>query len=58
MKTLYFNKYNNWTTDMTYSISDRKDLDYFTQREVSEDEYNRVVNMTIEEIKIIINNII
>lgn len=58
MQTLYFNKFTNWTKDFTYVESDRKDLDYFTQRLYSECEYNQIVKMNIEEIKDLINKII
>ena len=58
MKTLYFNKYTNWTKDLTYKESTRDNLSYYTIREVSETEYTRIVNMTIEEVKSLIDNII
>ena len=58
MKTLYFNKYTNWTKDLTYKESIRDNLSYYTIREVSETEYTRIVNMTIEEVKSLIDSII
>ena len=57
-KTIFFNKYTNWEKDLTYSESQRKDLSYYTLREYEEKEFNRIVNMTIEEVKILIDNII
>lgn len=57
-KAIFFNKYTNWEKDLTYSESQRKDLNYYTIREVSETEYTRIVNMTIEEVKNLIDNII
>ena len=57
-KTIFFNKYTNWEKDLTYSESQRKDLSYYTLREYEEKEFNRIVNMTIEEVKILIDSII
>ena len=58
MPKIFFNKYTNWEKDFTYSESQRKDLSYYTLREYEEKEFNRIVNMTIEEVKILIDNII
>lgn len=58
MPKIFFNKYTNWEKDLTYSESQRKDLSYYTLREYEEKEFNRIVNMTIEEIKILIDSII
>jgi len=58
MPKIFFNKYTNWEKDLTYSESQRKDLSYYTLREYEEKEFNRIVNMTIEEVKILIDNII
>lgn len=58
MHTLFFNKYTNWEKDLTYKESDRKDLDYYTIREYSESEFNKIVEMWIEEVKRLIDNII
>jgi len=58
MPKIFFNKYTDWTKDLTYSESQRKDLSYYTLREYEEKEFNRIVNMTIEEVKILIDNII
>ena len=57
-KTIFFNKYTNWEKDLTYSESQRKDLSYYTLREYEEKDFNRIVNMTIEEVKILIDSII
>ena len=57
-KTIFFNKYTNWEKDLTYSESQRKDLSYYTLREYEEKEFNKIVNMTIEEVKILIDSII
>lgn len=58
MPKIFFNKYTDWTKDLTYSESQRKDLSYYTLREYEEKEFNRIVNMTIEEVKILIDSII
>jgi len=58
MPKIFFNKYTNWEKDLTYSESQRKDLSYYTLREYEEKDFNRIVNMTIEEVKILIDNII
>ncbi len=61
MPTIYINKYIDWTKDLTYQISDRKDLDYFTQKEISDEEFAKLsddVKTNVEEIKNLINNII
>jgi len=58
MPKIFFNKYTDWTKDLTYSESQRKDLNYYTLREYEEKEFNRIVNMTIEEVKILIDSII
>jgi len=58
MPKIFFNKYTNWEKDLTYSESQRKDLSYYTLREYEEKEFNRIVNMTIEEVKILIDSII
>ena len=57
-KTLFFNKYTNWEKDLTYKESQRKDLSYYTIKEYSESEYNKIVEMWIEEVKKLIDNII
>ena len=57
-KTIFFNKYTNWEKDLTYSESQRKDLSYYTLRELTETEYSEVVNMWIEEVKKLIDSII
>lgn len=58
MKTIYINKYQDWTKDLTYEVSDRKDLSYYTLRDISEKEFNKIVNLTIKEVKDLIDNII
>lgn len=58
MPKIFFNKYTNWTKDLTYSESQRKDLSYYTLRELTETEYSEVVNMWIEEVKKLIDSII
>ena len=61
MRPIYFNKYNNWEKDITYSESDRKDLSYYTIKWVDDKEYDRLSDDTkssIEEVKNLINNII
>jgi len=58
MPKIFFNKYTNWEKDLTYSESQRKDLSYYTLREYEEKDFNRIVNMTIEEVKILIDSII
>lgn len=58
MPKIFFNKYTNWEKDLAYSESQRKDLSYYTLREYEEKEFNRIVNMTIEEVKILIDSII
>lgn len=55
---IFFNKYTNWEKDLTYTESQRKDLSYYTIREYSESEYNKIVEMWIEEVKILIDKII
>ena len=61
MPTLYFVKYTDWTKDMQYSIPTDSRVDYFTQKEVSDEEFNRLsddVKTTVDDIKDLINNII
>lgn len=58
MHTLFFNKYINWEKDLTYKESQREDLSYYTIREYSESEFNKIVEMWIEEVKKLIDNII
>ena len=61
MPTLYFVKYTDWTKDMKYNIPTDSRIDYFTQKEVSDEEFNRLsddVKTTVNEIKDLINNII
>ena len=48
-KTLFFNKYTNWEKDLTYKESQRKDLSYYTIKEYSESEYNKIVDEKIDE---------
>lgn len=58
MQKIFFNKYTDWTTDLTYTESQRPNLSYYTIREYSESEFNKIVEMWIEEVKRLINNII
>jgi len=61
MKTLYFVKYLDWTQDIQYNIPMDNKVDYFTQKEVSDEEFERLSDHTktaVEEIKNLINNII
>ena len=58
MPLIFFNKYTNWEKDLTYKESTRSDLSYYTIREVSIEEYNKIVSMWIEEVKRLIDNII
>ncbi len=61
MKTLYFVKYLDWTQDIQYNIPMDNTVDYFTQKEVSDEEFERLSDHTktaVEEIKNLINNII
>lgn len=55
---IFFNKYINWEKDLTYTESQRKDLSYYTIREYSESEFNKIVEMWIEEVKRLIDKII
>ena len=55
---IFFNKYTDWTKDLTYTESQREDLSYYTIKEYSESEYNKIVEMWIEEVKRLIDNII
>jgi len=61
MHTLYFVKYTDWTKDIQYNIPSDSRVDYFTQKEVSDEEFNRLsddTKTTVNEIKDLINNII
>lgn len=58
MFLIFFNKYTDWSKDLTYKESQRKDLSYYTIREYSESEFNKIVEMWIEEVKRLIDNII
>jgi hypothetical protein len=43
---------------LTYTESDRKDLSYYTLRNVSLEEFKEILNMSIEEVKKLIDKII
>lgn len=61
MPILYFVKYTDWTKDIQYNIPSDSRVDYFTQKEVSDEEFNKLsddVKTSVEEIKNLINNII
>ena len=58
MKQIFFNQYTNWTKDITYSQSNREDLETFIQKEVSEEDFNKLVKMWIEEVKRLIDDIL
>ena len=58
MPTIFYNKYTDWTKDLTYTESDRKDLSYYTLRNVSLEEFKEILNMSIEEVKKLIDKII
>ena len=58
MKQIFINQYTNWTKDITYSQSNREDLKTFIQKEVSEEDFNKLVKMWIEEVKRLIDDII
>lgn len=61
MPTLFFNKYLDWSKDMTYKESDRKDLSYYTLKDFTDEEFEKLsdhVKTTVNEIKTLIDNII
>lgn len=58
MPTIFYNKYNDWTKDLTYKPTTRKDLSYYTLRDYTLEEFDKIVNMSIEEVKRLIDKII
>lgn len=58
MKQIFFNKYTNWTKDLTYTQTNREDLEVSIERKVSEEEFNKLVKLEIEEVKKIIDNVL
>ncbi len=58
MPTIFYNKYTDWTKDLTYSETKRQDISYYTLRDYSLAEFNKIVNMSIEEVKNLIDKII
>ena len=58
MPTIFYNKYTNGDKDLTYQETTRKDLSFYTLRDVTFEEFNKIVNMSIEEIKKLIDKII
>ena len=47
MPTIFYNKYTNGDKDLTYTESQRSDLSFYTLRNVSLEEFNKIVNMSI-----------
>jgi hypothetical protein len=61
MPTIFYNKYTNGDKDLTYedkSIERKDSISYFTLRDVSLEEFNKIVRMEIEEVKKLIDKII
>ena len=58
MPTIFYNKYTDWTKDLTYEVTQRKDISYYTLRDYSLEEFNKIVRMEIEEVKKLIDKII
>jgi hypothetical protein len=58
MPTIFYNKYTNGDKDLTYTESQRSDLSYYTLRDYQLEEFDKIVNMSIEEVKKLIDKII
>jgi hypothetical protein len=58
MPTIFYNKYTDWSKDITYTESQRSDLSFYTLRDVTLEEFNKIVRMEIEEVKKLIDKII
>jgi uncharacterized protein YnzC (UPF0291/DUF896 family) len=58
MPTIFYNKYTNGDKDLTYTESDRKDISYYILRDYWLEEFKEIVNMSIEEVKKLIDKII
>ena len=58
MPTIFYNKYTDWTKDLTYSETTRQDISYYTLRDYWLEEFSKIVNMSIEEVKTLIDKII
>jgi len=58
MSTIFYNKYINGDKDLTYQETTRKDLSFYTLRDYTLEEFNKIVTMSIEEVKTLIDKII
>ena len=58
MPTIFYNKYTDWTKDLTYEVTQRQDISYYTLRDYPLEEFDKIVNMSIEEVKKLIDKII
>jgi hypothetical protein len=58
MPKIFFNKYTNWEKDLTYKESDREDLELYTIKELTEEQFSELATLTINQIREVINTII